>query len=336
MDRNSGEMALQSPLRLPSAADVDAARANIAGIARRTPLWRLDVQIPRADGPPANIYIKLENLQPLGSFKIRAAVNAMKTADPAALRKGVLAPSAGNFGQGLAWVAREMGVQATIVAPDGSAATKVAALEALGARVIRLPFDDWWTVMSSRKFDGVDGLFFHPVADSTVVAGNATIGAEILEDLPGVDTVIAPFGGGGLISGIGSVMRRQRSKVRMIAVESQAAQPAAAALAAGRPIKVSFDQSFVDGIGSATVLDEMWPLVRETVDQALCASFGEITNAIRHLALKHRIIAEGAGAAAVALALSGKAGGGDIVCIISGGNIDASKLSAILSGQDPF
>ena len=336
MDLKAGSTRLQSPLHLPGAAEVDAARANIAGIARRTPLWRVDARIPRANGPPANIYIKLENLQPLGSFKIRAAVNAVKTADPDTLRKGVLAPSAGNFGQGLAWAAREMGVSATIVAPDGSAATKVAALEALGARVIRLPFDEWWTVLTSRRFDGVDALFLHPVAESAVVAGNATIGAEILEDLPEVGTVIAPFGGGGLISGVGSVMRRLKPEVRMIAVESQAAQPAAAALANGGPTKVSFDQSFVDGMGSTTVLDEMWPLVRETVDEALCASFGEIADAIRQLALKHRIIAEGAGAAAVAAALSGKAGGGDIVCIISGGNIDASKLGAILNGQDPF
>ena len=318
-------------LHLPTPAEVDTARANIAGIARRTPLWRLDVDVPGV-----NIHLKLENLQPLGSFKIRPALNAMKTRNPDSLRGGVLGASAGNFGQGLALAARTLGVPATIVVPDGSAATKGAALEALGARVIRIPFDEWWQVLTTRRFDGADGVFFHPVAESAVVAGNATIGAEILEDLADFDTIIAPFGGGGLVSGIGSVMRRQKPNVRMMVVESQASQPAAAALAAGRPTKVTHDQSFVDGMGSSTVLEEMWPLVRETVDEALCVSFSEIADAIRLLAAKHHVIAEGAGAAAIAAALSGRAGQGDIVCIVSGGNIDASKLGAILNGQDPF
>jgi threonine dehydratase len=318
-------------LHLPSAEEVEAARVATAGIARRTPLWRLE-----ADVPDTTIYLKLENLQPLGSFKIRAAVNAMMAADPSTLTKGVMAPSAGNFGQGLAWAARRMGVPATIIAPDTSAMTKTESLRALGATVHRIPFDAWWQVLTARRFEGVDGVFFHPVAESAVVAGNATIGAEILEDLNSIDTVIVPFGGGGLISGIGSVMRRLSPATRMLAVESQAGQPVAAALKAGGPVKVAFDQSFVDGMGSSAVLDEMWPLVRETVDGAVCVSFREIADAIRLLALKHRIIAEGAGAAAVAAALSGRAGMGTIVCVVSGGNIDPLKLGGILNGQDPF
>jgi threonine dehydratase len=322
---------MNETVHLPSAAEVDAARANIAGIARRTPLWRLDVEVPGV-----NIHLKLENLQPLGSFKIRAAVNAIRTRDPESLRGGVLGASAGNFGQGLAMAARRLGLPVTIVVPDGSAATKAAALEALGARVIRIPFDDWWQVLVTRRFEGAEGVFFHPVADSAVVAGNATIGAEILEDLAEFDTVIAPFGGGGLVSGIGSVMRRLKPGVRMMVVESEAAQPAAAALAARGPTKVRHDQSFVDGMGSSIVLDEMWPLIRETVDQAACVSFGEITEAIRLLAAKHHVVAEGAGAAAVAAAMAGKAGKGEIVCIVSGGNIDPAKLAAILEGREPF
>lgn len=318
-------------VRLPTAAEVDAARANIAGVARRTPLWRLDAEVPGT-----RIHLKLENLQPLGSFKIRAAANAIRTAGAEAVRGGVVSASAGNFGQGLAWAAREMGAPTTIVVPEGSAATKAAALQALGARVIRVPFDDWWQVLTTRRFDGVDGLFFHPVAETAVVAGNATIAAEIVEDLADIDTVIAPFGGGGLVSGIGSVMRRLKPGTRMVVVESQASQPAAAALAAGRPTKVRHDQSFVDGMGSSIVLEEMWPLVRQSVDEALCVSFAEIAAAIRLLAARHHVIAEGAGAAAVAAALSGRAGQGDIVCIISGGNIDASKLGLILNGEDPF
>jgi len=316
---------MTEPLHLPSAEEVEAARAAVAGIARRTPLWRLE-----ADIPDTTIYLKLENLQPLGSFKIRAAVNAMKAADPKTLAKGVMAPSAGNFGQGLAWAARRMGVPAVIVAPETSAMTKTDSLKALGATVHRIPFDAWWQVLTTRRFEGVEGVFFHPVAESAVVAGNATIGAEILEDLGQIDTVIVPFGGGGLI------MRRLSPGTRMLAVESQAGQPVAAALKAGGPVKVNFDQSFVDGMGSSVVLDEMWPLVRETVDDAVCVSFKEIADAIRLLALKQRIITEGAGAASVAAALSGRAGKGTIVCVVSGGNIDASKLGGILNGQDPF
>jgi threonine dehydratase len=322
---------MTTPVRLPTAAEVETARANIAGVARRTPLWRLDAETP----PGVNVWLKLENLQPLGSFKLRAAANALKSADPATLTGGVLGASAGNFGLGLALAARKLGVPVTIVAPETAAETKAEALRGLGATVIRLPFDDWWRVLTTRRFEGAKGVFFHPVAETEVVAGNATIGAEIVEDLTHFDAVVVPYGGGGLIAGIGSVMRRERPGVRMIAVESASSQPAAAALAAGAPVTVPYAPSFVDGIGSTTVLGEMWPLVRETVDAAACASFDEIAGAIRLLATRHRIIAEGAGAAAVAAAVAGKAGQGDVVCIVSGGNIDAAKLGTILAGATP-
>ena len=317
-------------MRNPTEAEVRAARANIAGIARRTPLWRLD-----ADVPGANIYLKLENLQPLSSFKIRAAVNAMKSKDPDSLKSGIVGASAGNFGLGLALVARQMGIAATIVAPDTAAEAKTDALRALGATVIRVPFPDWWQVLMTRRFEGARGVFFHPVAEQAVVAGNATIASEILEDLNDIDTLVVPFGGGGLIGGIGSVMRRMKPKARMLAVEAETARPAAAALKAGHPVKVTHTPSFVDGIGSGMVLEEMWPLIRQNVDAALSVSLKEIAETIRLLALKHRVIAEGAGAASVAAALSGRAGKGNIVCVISGGNIDAAKLAAILSGHDP-
>jgi threonine dehydratase len=320
-----------SVLKLPSGEEVAAARDNIRGFAVRTPLLKLT-----ADIPGVNIYLKLENLQPLGSFKIRPALNVLKTMDRERLRRGVLTSSAGNFGQGLAFAAREIGVPATVVVPEGSAATKAKSLAELGAKVIRLPFDEWWTVLTTRHFAGEQGLFIHPVAESAVVAGNATVGAEIIEDMPDFDTVVVPFGGGGLASGIGSVMRRQRPHVRMIVAESEAAQPAAAALANGRPVRVPHIQSFVDGMGSTTVLEEMWPLIRVTVDQAVCASFAEITEAIRLLAGRHHIIAEAAGAASVAAAMAGRAGKGNIICVVSGGNIDAPKLGAILNGQRPF
>jgi threonine dehydratase len=327
---------MPATLRLPTETDVAAARANIAGYARRTPLWRLDAETPAG----VTIWLKLENLQPLGSFKIRAAVNALKSRDPAMFARGVVGASAGNFGLGLALAAKQLGAPVTIVAPETAAETKAEALRRLGATVIRVPFDDWWRVLTTRRFEGpkftgVDGVFFHPVAEPEVVAGNATIGAEILEDLPRFDAVVVPFGGGGLISGIGSVVRRLAPGARMIAVESASSQPAAAALAAGGPVTVPHHPSFVDGIGSTTVLAEMWPLVRETVDTAVMASFDEIAAAIRLLAQRLHVIAEGAGAAALAAALAGRAGTGDIVCIVSGGNLDAGRLATILAGGTP-
>jgi threonine dehydratase len=320
-----------SALGLPTAAAVAAARENIRGIAIRTPLLKLNVDLPGI-----NVFLKLENLQPFGSFKIRAAVNLLKTLDSAQLQRGVLTASAGNFGQGLAYAARAIGVPASVVVPVTAAETKVNALLELGAKVIRIPFDEWWMVLTTRRYTGETGIFLHPVAESAVIAGNATIGAEILEDLPECDAVAVPFGGGGLICGIGSVMRRLRPGVRMIAVESEAAQPAAAALSAGQPTRVAHQKSFVDGMGSSTVLDEMWPLIRSVADQAACASFAQITEAIRLLASRHHVIAEAAGAASTAVAMAGDAGQGDIVCIVSGGNIDAAKLGAILNGQIPF
>ncbi len=322
---------MTDPVRLPTAAEVEAARANIAGVARRTPLWRLDAQTP----PGVRVWLKLENLQPLGSFKIRAAVNALKSRDPETLRGGVIGASAGNFGLGLALAARSLGAPVTIVAPDSSAMTKTEALRAMGAAVVRVPFADWWQVLTTRRFEGAGGVFFHPVAETAVVAGNATIGVELAEDLAAFDAVVVPYGGGGLITGIGSVMRRLRPGVRMIAVEAETALPAAAALAAGGPTPVEQRPGFVDGIGSTTVLPEMWPLVQATVDAAESVSLAEIAAAIRLLALRHRVIAEGAGAAAVAAALAGRAGKGDIVCIVSGGNLDASRLAAILAGEVP-
>lgn len=322
---------ISEPLALPGAAQVDAARANILGTAVRTPLLKLNA------GPPGtNIYLKLENLQPWGSFKIRPAVNALRSMDPQRLRHGVLSASSGNFGQGLAVAARGMGVAVTLVVPQGAAEAKLSALDELGARVIQLPFDAWWTVLTSRRCAGEKGAFIHPVAESAVLAGNATIGAEILEDLPDCDAIAVPFGGGGLICGIGSVMRRVKPAVRMVVVESEAAQPAGAALKYDRPVRVAHAQSFVDGMGSTTVLPEMWPLLRQIADAAACVSFAQITAAIRMLAARHHVIAEAAGAASLAAALAGRAGQGNIVCIISGGNMDAGKLGAILSGDNPF
>ena len=332
VQRVLGRSLTSSGLSLPGAEQVAAARDNIRPFALRTPLVPLNVDLPGK-----KVFLKLENLQPWGSFKIRPAVNVLKSMDAERLRSGVLTASAGNFGQGLAFAARAMGVPATVVVPSGAAETKVKALVELGAKVVRRPFDEWWTVLTSRACPGEEGVFVHPVAEPGVLAGNATIGEEILEELPGCDAVLVPFGGGGLISGIGSVMRRLRPAVRMIVVESEAAQPAAAALQQGGPVKVPHRQSFVDGMGSTTVLAEMWPLLRAVADQSECVSFEQIAAAIRLLAGRQHIIVEAAGAVSVAAALGASSSvSGNVVCIVSGGNIDTEKLGAILGGRSPF
>ena len=307
-----------------------AARERIAGLALRTPLVRLNVE-----DAPAEIWLKLENLQPIGSFKIRGAGNAMLLAPPAALAKGVYTASAGNMAQGVAWNARRLGVPCTVIVPDHAPETKVAAIERLGGRIVKVPFDRWWQVLLEHGYPGMEGLFVHPVSDPAVIAGNGTIGLEILEDLPEVDAVVVPYGGGGLSCGIASALRALRPAAKVYAAEVETAAPFAAALAAGHPAPVDYRPSFVDGIGGKSMLPEMWPLARRVLAGSLVVTLAEVADAIRHLAVRNRVIAEGAGAASVAAARSGKAGTGKVVCVVSGGNIDAGKLAKILGGEMP-
>ena len=308
---------------------IQEARQRIAGAALRTPLVRLEVDAP------GQIWLKLECLQPIGSFKIRGAVNAVRSAPPQAIARGVVTASAGNMGQGLAWAAREAGVPATVAVPEHAPQTKLAAIERLGGRIVRVPFDVWWRAIEESRLEGMDGVFFHPVQDELVMAGNGTIGLELLEDLPEPDIVVVPFGGGGLVTGIGSALKRLAPGARIVAVEPETAGPLAVSLAAGSPHEINYQASFVDGAGARLVLPRMWPLVREIVDEALVVSLQETAAAVRLLAERARVVAEGAGALAVAAALSGRVGSGRIVCIVSGGNIDASVLARILAGEAP-
>jgi threonine dehydratase len=219
--------------------------------------------------------------------------------------------------------------------PDHAPQTKQAAVERLGARTIRVRFDRWWQTLVDRGYPGVDGVFIHPVSDRAVMAGNGTIGLEILEDLPDVDAVIVPYGGGGLSCGIASALRARRPQVQVYACEVETAAPLDAALRAGAPVPIDYRPSFVDGMGGKSVLAEMWPLARRLLDGSLVVSVAAVAEAVRHLAERNRVVAEGAGAAAVAAALSGRAGGGRVVCVVSGGNIDAAKLALILQGGVP-
>ena len=305
------------------------ARERIAGAALRTPLVRLEVDAP------AEIWLKLECLQPIGSFKIRGAVNAVRSAGPEAIARGVVTATAGNMGQGLAWAAREAGVPATVAVPEHAPATKLAAIERLGGRIVRVPFDVWWHAIEESTLEGVDGMFVHPVQDELVMAGNGTIGLEVLEDLPEPDVVVVPFGGGGLVTGIGSAVKQLAPRARIVTVEPETAGPLAVSLAAGSPCEIDYRPSFVDGAGGRLVLSRMWPLLREIVDEALVASLEETAAAVGLLAERARVVAEGAGALAVAVALSGRGGAGRVVCIVSGGNIDSALLARILAGETP-
>jgi threonine dehydratase len=307
-------------------AEIQAARERIADVAFRTPLVAL-----RLDEAPAEIYLKLENLQPINSFKIRGAANAIRSAPAAERERGLLTASAGNMAQGVAWVARELGLPATIAVPEHAPQTKLDAIERLGGRVLRVPYDDWWQAIVTGRIEGVQGLFVHPVADEAVMAGNGTIGLEILEDLPDPDAIVIPVGGGGLTVGIASAVKALKPDTRIYTAEPATGAALHAALAAGEPVDVDYQASFVDGSGSRRVLDAMWPRLQEVVDDAIAVPIPAAAAAVRVLAERVRIIAEGAGALATAAALAGRAGSGKVVCIISGGNINLATLAEILS-----
>jgi threonine dehydratase len=313
---------------LPSLAEIQNARSVIAGSAIRTPLVRLPFR-----EAPAEIYLKLENLQPIGSFKIRGATNAMGHMTPEVLARGVLTASAGNMAQGVAWRARELGIRCTVIAPYSAPDTKIKAIQRLGAHVIQVSFDDWWRSFEERGFPGVEGAFIHAFDDLNVMAGNGTIALEILEDLPDVDAVVIPWGGGGLTCGIASAMRALRPQCKIFAAEVATAAPLAASWTAGAPQEIDYKASFVDGIGGKGVFQTMFERARELIDGTLVAELAEVSGALRLIAERNRVIAEGAGACPVACALDGRAGAGKVVCIVSGGNIDFAKLCAILTPE---
>jgi threonine dehydratase len=309
-------------------SEIEVARERIADVAVRTPLVRLHVDAP------AEIYCKLENLQPINSFKIRGATNAVRSAPASAWSHGLVTASAGNMAQGVAWVARLLGVPATIAVPEHAPEAKLAAIERLGGRVLKLPYDDWWNVIVTGRVDGVEGLFVHPVQDPGVMAGNGTIGLEILDDLPDVDAVVIPYGGGGLTTGIASAVKAVRPQTKIYTAEPATGAALCGALRAGGPVDVPYEPSFVDGSGSRRVLDPMWPRVSALVDGAFAIPIDAVAAAVRTLAERLRVIAEGAGALATAAALAGRIGSGKVVCIVSGGNINLAKLAEILGGAD--
>lgn len=309
--------------------EIRRARSVLEGTAVRTPLVRLDVETD------AEIWLKLELLQPVRSFKIRGAGNAILQATDAELAAGVVTASAGNMAQGVAYAARLRGVPATIVVPEHAPQTKIDAIERYGGRVIKVPYEEWWETLVTGRREGVQGLFVHPVADDRVMAGNGTIGLELLEQLDGFDAVVVPYGGGGLLTGIASAVKAERPEVRFYAAEPETGAPVAATLAAGEPTAVDYRPSFVDGSGSRELIPRVWEHASQLLEGAFALPLGEVAGAVRLLAERTRVIAEGAGALAVAVALSERVDARRIVCIVSGGNVDTAVLRTILAGETP-
>jgi threonine dehydratase len=305
-----------------SVAQAEEARRNIAPVALRTPLVRCPAD--------SELFLKLENLQPIGSFKIRGAANVMALTPREQLERGVLTASAGNMAQGVAFSARRLNIQATVIAPDTAPATKTRAVERMGGRVIKVPFPEWWQTFERRSYPGVDATFIHAFDDPHVMAGNGTIALELLEDLPDLDAVVIPWGGGGLSCGIAAVLRALAPKVRIYAAEIETAAPLAASLAAGEPRAVEYQPSFVDGIGSKMVFKNMFEHARKLLDGSLVVTLKEAAEAMKLVAERNRVIVEGAAACAVAAARSGHAGSGKVVAIVSGGNIDLDKFAHLV------
>lgn len=322
---------MSTALEAPTLTDVRAARERIAGHVRHTPLIRFD-----SDSDEPEIWLKLENLQPIGSFKLRGALNRMRSLDLAALRGGVYTASAGNMAQGIAYAARLLGVPSAVVVPDTAPAAKLEAIERLGATLVRVPYEECWEAMRNRGRPGMRGVFVHPFADRDVMAGNGTIALEILQHLPDVDALLVPWGGGGLACGIAAAAKAMNPAVRVYACEVEGAAPLTASIAAGTPVTIENRKTFVDGIGGRGVFPEMWPLARALVDGALTAPVADVASAVRLLAQRARVVAEGAGATPLAIACAGledvTARPKRVVCIVSGGNIDPSALGSILAG----
>jgi len=320
-----------SDVRPISLAEIEVARDRIAGTITRTPLVKLELPASSRE-----IYLKLENLQPINSFKLRGAANAVGKLPENRRADGVWTISAGNAGQGVAYAARKAGVPCTVVTIDTAPETKVERMRVLGATLVKAPFDACWTALEQREFPGAKGTFVHPFDDDDFIAGNASIGLEIAEDLPGVAVVIAALGGGGLITGIASALRARLPHVRILCAEPETAAPGALSFATG--VASTFEgwkATFVDGAGGKSVFPRMWQRFKDVVDGSIVVSLAETKRAMRILAEKARVIAEGAGALPLAAALSSNfVGDGPIVVVISGGNIDLGTFCELIASVD--
>jgi threonine dehydratase len=311
-------------------AEIEAARERTKPAVIRSPLVRFDHENGQAE-----ISLKLECLQPIRAFKLRGAYNAMVKAGREALAEGVWTTSAGNMAQGVAWSARQLGVPCTVVMPVTAPENKIAAIKRYGGEIVTVSVDEWMHVFRTRHRDGMTGVFVHPYSDEDVMAANGVIGLEILEDLPDADAVIVPWGGGGLCCGIASAIKAKSPRCKVYACEVDTGAPLAPSLAAGKPVEVPYKPNFVDGIGAPFVNEEMFDLAHELIDGSLVVSIQQTAAAARLIMERNRVIPEGAAAVATAAALAGMAGGGKVVCLVSGGNIDSKTIVTILQGGTP-
>jgi threonine dehydratase len=314
------------PIRAITLEDIESARARIARTVVRTPLVRLELGPGRPE-----IRLKLENLQPTNSYKLRGAVNAVAMLPESARQRGVWTISAGNAGQGIAYAARQAGVPCSVVVVETAPAAKIERMKALGAKLIPVPYEVAWRALDEHAFPGMDATFVHPFDNHNFIAGHATMGLEILEDAPDTAAVIAAIGGGGLVTGIASAIKARKPHIKVWGAEPETAAPAARSFAQGSPqVFPGWEASFVDGAGGKSVLPRMWQRMRAIVEGSIVVSLEQTKQAMRMMAEKARVIAEGAGALPLAAALTGNAGAGPIVAIVSGGNIDLQKLCEIL------
>ena len=318
------------PLTLIPVTAIEEAADRIADSAIKTPL--LPLKLPDS---PCEIWIKAECLQPIGSFKIRGAANAMALANRNDLEQGVYTASAGNMAQGIAFNARQFGIPCRVIVPDTAPQNKLRSIERLGATAVPVPFDEWWSVICNHGHPSEEGFFIHPVCDPAVIAGNGTVGLEILSELPDVDSVIVPYGGGGLSCGISSALKALRPSIQVFAAEVETASPFAASLAAGEAVEVERTPTFIDGIGGKSVLPEMWPLASSLLDGSIVVSVKQVCDAIQTMVSEVHLVAEGAGGVSLAAALTGLAGNGQTVAVISGGNLNPDALKTILEGNIP-
>ena len=308
---------------------IQEAAQSVYQAAVRTPLVRLDLPQQSANAP--EIFLKLECLQPIGSFKIRGAWNAVRALPPDVLRAGVWTVSAGNAAQGVALAARRAGAPCSVMVIDTAPETKLRSVESLGATIVKATYDECWRTVEQHRSDRMRGTFVHPFDDDRFIAGNGTAGLEILEDLPDVDAVIAPLGGGGLLAGIGAAVRAIKPDVKIFAAEPETASPLALSFERGEASYFTgWTASFVDGAGGKSVLPTMWPLLKELVNRSIVVTLDEARMAMKRTAERVHVIAEGAAACAVAAALSGRAGSGKIVAVVSGGNIDLAKFAKLI------
>jgi threonine dehydratase len=315
------------PVRPIELSEIRAARERIAKTVVRTPLIRLEL------GPEfPDIRLKLENLQPINAYKLRGAANAVALLSEEERKRGVWTISAGNAGQGVAYAARETGVPCAVVVVETAPKSKLERMKALGAKLIPVPYEVAWKALEDRSFPGADGTFVHPFDDDNFITGHATMGLEILEDAPDTAAVIASIGGGGLITGVGSAIKALKPEIKIFGVEPETAAPAALSFEKGSPQAFpNWKASFVDGAGGQSMFPRMWERMKPVVDNYFIVTLEETKNAMRLMAEKARIISEGAGALPLAAALSGKAGKGPVVAIVSGGNIDLNKFCELIA-----